>query len=217
MSQQFYTHILWDWNGTLLDDVSAALASVNDMLTRRGKDIIDIIRYRECIGVPIICFYEQVFDLDNEDYPALLAEYNEGYLRHLDGCGLAKGARELLSDLHRQGKRQIIVSSCEKNQLLAAVKSFGIEDCFDAIIGSDNFLAGSKIDKAREYLAANGDGNMRAVVVGDLVHDCELARAVGADCILLRSGHENANRLEHSGARLVDDFCEIRTFVQDTQ
>ena len=69
-----YKYIVWDWNGTLLDDISASLASVNDMLIKRNMDIIDIVRYKECIGVPIICFYEQVFDLEKEEYEDLLRE-----------------------------------------------------------------------------------------------------------------------------------------------
>ncbi len=44
-----YKYVIWDWNGTLLDDVGAALASVNDMLALRGKEPIDLVRYRECI------------------------------------------------------------------------------------------------------------------------------------------------------------------------
>ena len=60
-----YTHIIWDWNGTLLNDISSSLQSVNDMLAMRGKDPIDIDFYRECIGVPIVKFYERVFDLEN--------------------------------------------------------------------------------------------------------------------------------------------------------
>lgn len=49
-----YTHIIWDWNGTLLNDISSSLQSVNDMLAMRGKDPIDIDFYRGCIGVPIV-------------------------------------------------------------------------------------------------------------------------------------------------------------------
>lgn len=77
-----YTHIIWDWNGTLLDDIGASLASVNDMLAMRGKPPIDADYYRECIGVPIIKFYEKVFELEKEDYSLIIKQYNEGYVRH---------------------------------------------------------------------------------------------------------------------------------------
>lgn len=204
-----YSDIVWDWNGTLLNDVGAALASVNDMLGRRGCEPIGIERYRECIGVPIIRFYERVFDLTNEDYPSMLAEYNEGYLRHLEDCTLTEGTPQLLERLSQAGSRQIIVSSCEKNQLAAAVKKFGIERYFDAVIGADNFLAASKIDKAREWFAQNAGITSRAIVIGDLVHDTELAQAIGADCILLSSGHESPLRLLESGVPVCADAGDI--------
>ena len=204
-----YTHIVWDWNGTLLNDVGAALASVNDMLGRRKRGTIDIERYRECIGVPIIRFYEQVFDLDNEDYPELLGEYNRGYLSHLGECSLTAGALEALQRLALFGARQIIVSSCEKNQLLEAVRGFGIEEYFDAIIGSENFFAGSKIEKAVQWFAENSDEDRRVLVRGDLAHDKELADALGAQCVLLSSGHEHPQRLKDAGVTVVDRIEEI--------
>ena len=44
-----YSLIIWDFNGTLLDDVGAALGSVNDMLARRSKKPITLDEYREYI------------------------------------------------------------------------------------------------------------------------------------------------------------------------
>ena len=52
-----YSLLIWDFNGTLLDDVGAALASVNDMLERRGISSINIDTYREYIDTPIRHFY----------------------------------------------------------------------------------------------------------------------------------------------------------------
>ena len=92
-----YKYVIWDWNGTLLDDVGAALASVNDMLALRGKEPIDLVRYRECIGVPIIKFYEQVFDMANDDYQLIIKQFNEGYARHELDCGLSEGAETALN------------------------------------------------------------------------------------------------------------------------
>ncbi len=204
-----YTDIVWDWNGTLLCDVDAALASVNDMLRRRGSDEIDIERYRECIGVPIIRFYEQVFNLQNEDYPSLIAEYNEGYLLHLKECSLTSGVPEILQKIADSGARQIIVSSCEKNQLLESVKRYGIDGYFDAVIGSDDFFAGSKIEKAQDWFLANSSANTRALVIGDLAHDKELALAIGADCVLLSCGHEHRARLEEAGVPVYNNVHNI--------
>lgn len=202
-----YTHIIWDWNGTLLNDISASLASVNDMLALRGKPPIDIDYYRDCIGVPIVKFYEKVFDLENEDYSVIIKQYNNGYLFHLDSCGLTDGAVDMLDYFAEKGIKQAIVSSSNNEQLQVNVKKYGIYDRFDAVLGAADYYAGSKIERAVEYLKASGAG--RVLVVGDLEHDAEMAAQLGADCVLLTSGHENRERLYAANAKVISDLRDL--------
>ena len=211
-----YNCVIWDWNGTLLDDVSASLRSVNDMLEKRGMPPIDIDRYRECIGVPIRHFYEQVFEIEKEDYTLLLKEYNEGYEYYVNlDCGIADGAVELLERIKQEGAKQIIVSSCEKNQLAAAVEKSGTAEYFDAVLGADDFFANSKIDRAKSYLKKNLPENAKLIAVGDLLHDYHLAQALGADCVLIKSGHEDTRRLLASGAFTAENVADVKRFLFD--
>lgn len=137
-----YTHIIWDWNGTLLNDISSSLQSVNDMLEMRGEPPIDIDFYRECIGVPIVKFYERVFDLENDDYNLIIKQYNEGYLHYLEGCGLTDGAREAVAFFAEKGIKQAVVSSSNNEQLLLNMTKYGVREKFDAVLGSGDFFAG---------------------------------------------------------------------------
>ncbi len=210
-----YTHIIWDWNGTLLDDIGASLASVNDMLEARGEAPMDINRYKECIGTPIIRFYEQVFDLEKEDYPSILAEYNAGYMRHLSDCGLTDGAEMAIEIFAAAGIRQAIVSSSNNAQLCENARKYGVYDRFEAVLGAADFNADSKIERARRYLEESGAQNGRVLVVGDLEHDAEMASEIGADCVLLTSGHEHPERLKKSGAVIFDKIQELILFVQN--
>ena len=175
----------------MLDDISASLASVNDMLERRKIPPIDIVRYRECISVPIKGFYEKVFDLEKEDYPAVLREYNEGYLYHLKDCGLSEGAEELLGLFEKAGAKQIIVSSSNNEQLAANVKKYGIWEFFDAVLGAADYMATSKIERAVAYLD----------------------NKIGADCILLSSGHEHRERLYSSETKIIDSLTELNLLL----
>ncbi len=208
-----YSYIIWDWNGTLLDDLSASLASVNDMLEKRKMEPVDIVRYRECISVPIRGFYEKVFDLDKEDYSEILREYNEGYLYHLKNCGLSEGAEELLEAFDKAGAKQIIVSSSNNEQLSGNVKRYGIWDFFDAVSGAADYMATSKIERAVAYLEKENAKKEEVLVIGDLVHDAEMANKIGADCILLSSGHERPERLLSANAEIVDSLKELKTIV----
>lgn len=202
-----YKFIIWDWNGTLLNDLGSSLASVNDMLTARNMPHIDVKRYKECIGVPIRCFYEKVFDIDNEDYDELLRQYNEGYLYHLKDYGLSDNAEEMLDYFRKCGCKQIIVSSSNNDQLITNVKKYGVYDYFDALLGAEGFHAESKIERAVNYLKNNGAG--KAIVIGDLEHDYEMAKEIGADCCLLSTGHEKEEKLRRCGATVIDSLTEL--------
>ncbi len=212
-----YSYIIWDWNGTLLDDLSASLTSVNDMLERRKMEPIDVVRYRECISTPIRGFYEKVFDLEKEDYSEILREYNEGYLYHLEKCGLSAGATELLELFDKAGVKQIIVSSSNNEQLNINVKKYGIWDVFDAISGAADYMATSKIERAIAYLDKENARKEEVLVIGDLVHDAEMANKIGAECILLSSGHERPERLISSDAKIVDSLSEVKSLLNITK
>lgn len=205
-----YTFVVWDWNGTLLNDISASLSSVNDMLDMRGMQHIDIDFYKECICTPIKGFYDRVFDMEKEDYSIIIKQYNEGYLRHLDACGLTDGAIDALEYFKAFGTGQIIVSSSNNDQLMMNAEKYGVTHYFDAILGSGDYFAGSKIERAQKYLAENNPENGRILVVGDLAHDAEMAKKLGADCVLLTSGHEHPTRLEEAKVPLIDDLYELK-------
>lgn len=78
-----YTHVVWDFNGTVLDDVEAGIRAVNDLLVARGLPCIaDADAYRRVFRFPIKSYYEALgFDFKKETYEALAPQWVERYLR----------------------------------------------------------------------------------------------------------------------------------------
>ena len=74
-----YDTILWDFNGTLVDDAALACAAVNDSLARRGLPPLTLERYRACVDTPIVRFYERVFDLNTVSFETLGGEFHAYY------------------------------------------------------------------------------------------------------------------------------------------
>ena len=194
-------HILWDWNGTLLDDTEAALATLNIMLAERGSPSIGMDYYRDHFAFPVRPFYEQIgVVLAHEDWDALAREYHDIYARQpkrLNPQALAALARG-----HAAGARQSIISALRQDLLDAATAEYGITGYMDAIYGVDNLDGDSKIDRARELLsaiAAPGVSEARdlsgVTLIGDALHDREVADALGVRCILCAQG-------SHAGWRL---------------
>ena len=92
-------------------------------------------------------------------------------------------------------------------------RKYGIIDFFDEILGSGDYFAGSKIERAKDYLYKNDALGNEVLVIGDLAHDAEMADILGADCILLTSGHEHPERLKNAGKPLANDLFEALKFV----
>ena len=68
-----YNHIVWDWNGTLLDDLWLCLDAINSVLDSRGMNRVDEISYRKIFTFPVIDYYEQLgFNFKNENFPLLV-------------------------------------------------------------------------------------------------------------------------------------------------
>ena len=106
-----YTHVFWDFNGTVIDDVGNALACVNDMLARHGRAPITLADYYTYIETPIIGFYRHILPPEELDFDEIAREFHDDYLRHLDETRLADGAYDLLHRLHREGVRQHIITA----------------------------------------------------------------------------------------------------------
>ena len=205
--------VIWDWNGTLHDDARASWMSVNDMLARRDMPPITFEQYSSYIETPIIGFYRHIFDLEKITFEQIADEFHSGFALHMEGFGLMPGAARVLERLHAAGVKQAIVSSGEKNLLMDYAGRYDILHYFDAVLGADDLEAGSKVERAKAYMARCGVSSERTLVVGDLLHDAEMAAAIGARCLLVAKGHQIRAHLEPGGTEIADDISRVAALV----
>lgn len=157
-----YRWIVWDWNGTLLDDVDTAIRCVNDMLAKRRRtDRMDRKRYHALMEMPIIRFYEKLFDLKRDPFSQLSVEFVESYQRYVGDAALMEGALDTLQALKSAGFLQAILSSFEAGQLKRYVTRFGIGKYFQAISGRTTFVrrvksGGCRVGRAAVYFPRGG-------------------------------------------------------------
>jgi phosphoglycolate phosphatase len=188
------TTIIWDWNGTLLNDMDACVQAINVLLEKRRMPTIDLEKYRNEFVFPVIDYYKAMgFDLEQERFDALAEEYIWTYQFTAENARLQDGAVELLRMFEMQGYRQIILSAMEMTALKKQVESLGILRHFDEILGSDDIHAHGKIRTARDYLQKQGIPADR-VMIGDTYHDHEVAEALDCPCVLVSNGHQNLAR-----------------------
>ncbi len=202
-----YRQIIWDFNGTLLDDVAETLEATNALLARHHKPVLaDADAYRRVFGFPVVDYYEKI-GLEREYFETYADEWVAEYIRRAPHAGLYPGCREALAFFKASGCRQYLLSATEREMLAGQLAPLGIASFFDDIVGQDDTRAHGKLAAAVEW--SKKVNLSAALLIGDSLHDAEVAAAIGADCVLLACGHQNRERLEATGCRVFDTVTDL--------
>ena len=213
--RRVWNTVIWDFNGTLVDDVDLALRSINTMLARRGLAAVTRDVYRRAFGFPLADYYRKLgVDLSRETMAGLADEFHEVYLPELPTCGLQVGVKDILDLVHDAGGEQFVLSALEEGALQDAVERLGIGDYFDAVYGLDHRLGDSKLARGRELAERYGLSNKATLFVGDMDHDAEVADALGIPVALVARGHQAPETLRACGCRVFETFKELRTAIE---
>ena len=208
-----YTYCIWDFNGTIFDDVGASISAVNTLLAERGLKTLDSKdKYQEVFDFPIIDYYRRIgFDFDKEPYEVIAPLWVDLYLENSKKSGLFGDVISSLDFFEARGIKQSVLSASEKNMLTGQLRELGIYDRFEEIMGIDNIYAESKIALAKDWKHRH-EGE-RALFIGDTTHDYETAEVLGADCYLISAGHQPEYKLRAAGEN-VKIFPSLSTLVE---
>ena len=199
-------YIIWDWNGTIVDDAGIALDAVNDMLREQHRPEITLEQYRQAMDTPILRFYERFFDMEETDFDWIAERFQEYYEAHKRELSLHERVEDLLRRFEQEGCHQIILSSSATRIIQFYAKLFGVADYFEAVLGADDLLAAGKIERAVEYFEQNKIPKAETVMIGDSVHDFDVSQALGIDCILMSGGHQDLQSLQSCGCPVITSF-----------
>ena len=207
-------HIVWDWNGTLLDDNHANLAAVNAVCASFGRAPVELEYWRSIFRRPLIPCYEELLGqaLTEEDWALAEELYHTSYVELLSTCGLAPGVPDVLHDWTGQGRTQSLLSMAGHEHLVPLIDERGLTSHFTRIDGR-RFDTGqdSKTEHLVHHLRNQNLDPSGVVLIGDIDDDARAAREAGARPILVASGLMARERLEATGALVVDTAAEAVT------
>lgn len=202
--------VVWDWNGTLLDDVEVCIETVNAMLRQRNLPMLESVdQYQNVFTFPVIDYYRRVgFDLERESFEALSEEYMRGYHERAVCCGLFADAEPGIKQLREQGVPSLILSASRQDHLCMQTEQCGCTEWFSDLIGISDIYAKEKLSAAQAWLRKNPQPDREMIMIGDSLHDAEVAEALGWDCILIDRGHQSRRLLVTSDKPVVSNILE---------
>jgi phosphoglycolate phosphatase len=202
--------VIWDFNGTLLNDLDLVVLCVNRQLAKRGHESISPEVYREVFGFPVKGYYERIgFTFENETMAELSADFFAEYEPALETCSLHEGIAEVLDLLEERGVAQFVLSAMEERMLRATLLHLGIADRFVAAYGLEHQEGDSKVSRGRELVEDYALDPSTTLLIGDTDHDAEVADALGVHVILVASGHQSGTRLIETGRATCADPLDL--------
>lgn len=204
-----YKNIIWDWNGTILNDTPVAVKATNILLQRLGYPMITLEYYRDNVDTPIVIFYSKIFDLNKHDVKMIDDEWGILYDQLSEKIDLHAGVKEILRSFADKNINQIILSAFKTIEITKYARRFSIEQYFDDILGTQSIVMESKTVRGRRYMQEHGFTPEQTLYIGDTVHDYNTARGLGVDCILFSGGQQSPKLLKQCGVSVYDTFADI--------
>lgn len=192
-------HIIWDWNGTLLDDVHHAVSTINLLLQDHHLPLITREHYRKIFGFPVRNYYEQLgFNFQTHSFEDICEDFVSRYMKGLPKLGLMPQMFSTLVELHQHNRTQSILSATDQENLDLIIQHYDLNSIFTYVFGIDNKMAGSKIERGHELIRISNIPLEKTILVGDTLHDLEVGKELGIEVILISHGHQCPTRLrEH--------------------
>jgi phosphoglycolate phosphatase len=208
--KRHYSAIIWDFNGTLLNDMQVCINCMNVLLERRGLPFLEAGRYREIFTFPVRDYYQQLgFDFTKEPFDIPAHQFIDLYREQLHTAPLHDDTFRILEHFRGKGMTQIILSAMEQNFLEETITRKGITGYFDLIVGIRDHLAEGKADIAREALRGHDLANGNYILIGDTIHDYEVAKELCIPCILVADGHQSLERLQQLDCEVVESLEKL--------
>ncbi|HSV87091.1 MAG TPA: HAD hydrolase-like protein [Bacteroidales bacterium] len=206
--------IIWDWNGTLFNDVKICLDVINTLLKKRNLASLSLNYYLEIFTFPVKDYYLAAgFNFEDEPFEKPAEEFILCYQQLLHRASLFDDVEAVLSHYREKGFRQFILSAMKHEALKQSVQDNGITHFFEQVCGIENNLAFSKAGRAKKMMEYANIRSSEAIMVGDTLHDVEVADEIGVDVILIGRGHQSQSRLRVAGKILLPDLLSLKAMV----
>lgn len=204
-------YLIWDFNGTVLDDVDVGIKAENKCIEKYlpGRPFLTRDEYLHVFEMPVKKYYDKVgFDWSEHSFEEVGAYWFKWYNALKDEYKIFDGVIDLLEECRNKGIKNILLSSSEINELKKQLKELNIEEYFDEVLAMDNIYGKSKIEIGKAWIKDKDPKD--CLMLGDTLHDKEVADEMGVDCYLIARGHQHKDVLLTKSDKVLDDIREVK-------
>ena len=202
--------IIWDWNGTLFDDVAICIESINLLLAERALRPLALEEYLEVFDFPVKDYYQRIgFDFSKEPFEVPANQFISHYFSKVGKAKLHHSAKAVLEFFSSNNYTQLILSASEQQKLNELLVALNIDSYFKSVTGLDHDYATSKTELGIGMLKSLNINPSSVCLVGDTVHDYEVANALGCRCVLVSNGHHAYKRLSETGVQVLSGLDQL--------
>ena len=210
-----YKHVIWDWNGTLLNDVDFCCKIINRILVENNLPVLSLKKYREIFTFPVQNYYQEAgLDFTKTSFEIMGKDFIDEYESKKLSCSLFDNAIDVLSGIQKQGIGQSVLSAYLHDNLVSILEHYKLTKYFDNIIGLDNIYAGSKTHLGLSLVEQLNIPKDQILFIGDTLHDAEVAEAMGVKSILIANGHQEKNKLLINDNFVLENLNQLRSFLK---
>jgi phosphoglycolate phosphatase-like HAD superfamily hydrolase len=209
------THLVWDWNGTLLDDLTLVVTSTNEAFSSVGGRSVDSDEHRRVFRRPVAEFYAEILEraVDQAEFERLDRIFHDAYRVGLTTISLAADAKTAIKSWPGS---QSLLSMWFHDELVPALETYGLSGLFTRVDGLRTEVGGDlKAGHLARHLDELGVRGEQAVLIGDSLDDAAAAEAVGAAVVLYTGGFTHPARLRASGLPVADTLVDAVAVARD--
>ena len=207
-------NVIWDWNGTIVDDAFLFVDVMNSVLVENRLPTISIDDYKQNFCFPIKKYWAKLgFRFKDNEFDILNSLFIKRYKEKIFLPKLHKDIVVVFKYLQNKNINQFIVSASEHSLLLQSVKHYNLLPFFVAVFGVNNLNALGKERLAEQLITKHHLNPLNCLIVGDTKYDHVVAKSVGCDFLLVSFGHFSKTRLLSISPNVVDNPLDIISSV----
>ena len=203
--------IVYDWNGTLIDDTWITAQCFSFVIAPWGLPPLTAETFRQAYDVPWTVMYKNMGVSDAHIAQLSGHPIGENFLNdyetRINQAKLHNGTSAILQSMTDQGIDQIILSNHIEDRILEQLNRLGISKHFKTILAYKTYSAEerktTKLDKLQQYICEKNLKPSDIIIVGDTPEEIKIAKQLGLACVSFTFGYASETRLKKESPHLL--------------